>query len=341
LKEKNVKLDRRIGAELLRDVPKDAIALRSEGYDGLWTAETKHDPFFPLILAAEHTDAEIGTAIAVAFARNPMIIAQLGWDVQAFSEGRFILGLGSQVKPHITRRFSMEWSKPLARMEEFVLAVRAIWSAWENGTRLKFEGEFYTHNLMSPYFDPGANPYGNPKIMLAAVGAKMAEVSGRVSDGLVGHVFQTPKYIHEVLLPAVERGLAAAGKQRSDFQMKLPVFVVTGRDDAERAVAVDSMRKEISFYASTPAYRPVLECHGLGDLQEELANLSRAGEWDAMAGKITDEILETFAVIADPLDVIATVRKRYGDVIDRLGFHIPYDTNNELGPLIAAGRLAE
>jgi probable F420-dependent oxidoreductase len=332
-----VKLDRRIDVEDLREVPRRAKELVAEGFEGLWTAETKHDPFLPLLLASEHTDVEIGTAIAVAFARNPMTVANLGWDLQAYSRGKFLLGLGTQVKPHITRRFSMEWTKPVARMREFILALRAIWESWENQTRLQFQGEFYTHNLMSPYFDPGPNPYGNPKIILAAVGVRMSEAAGEVSDGLAAHVFQTPKYVHEVILPAVERGLATAGRSRDDFQLKLPVFLITGRNDEEYAAADKSIRKEIAFYASTPTYRPVLEIHGWGSLQDELVQMTRRGEWETMGDLITDEILEAFAVTADPADVLMAIHKRYGDIIDRVGFHLPYDTNNELPALIAAG----
>ncbi|MGE0309844.1 MAG: TIGR03617 family F420-dependent LLM class oxidoreductase [Acidimicrobiia bacterium] len=333
-----MKLDRRIDVDDLRQVPRRAKELIDEGFEGLWTAETKHDPFLPLLLASEHTDAEIGTAIAVAFARNPMTIANVGWDLQAHSRGHFLLGLGTQVKPHITRRFSMTWSNPVGRMREFVLAVRAIWSAWDNQTKLKFEGEFYQHSLMTPYFDPGPNPYGQPAMILAAVGPKMAEAAGEVGDGLAAHVFQTPKYLHEVLLPAIERGLQTSGRTRHDFQLKIPVFLVTGRNDEEYARAFESIRSEIAFYASTPAYRPVLDHHGWGSLQDELVVLSRRGEWAEMGTIVTDEVLETFAVVADPNDVLMAIAKRYGDgVIDRVGFHLPYDVDNQFPALIAAG----
>jgi probable F420-dependent oxidoreductase len=331
-----MKLDRRVDATELRGVPERAKELVAEGFDGLWTAETKHDPFLPLLLASEHTDAEIGTAIAVAFARNPMTVAYLGWDLQEFSRGKFILGLGTQVRPHITRRFSMPWSKPGSQMREFVLALKAIWASWEDGSRLKFEGDFYTHNLMTPYFDPGPNPQGPPKVFLAAVGQRMAEIAGEVSDGLVAHVFQTPRYVHEVVLPAVTKGLAVAGRPREDFELKLAVFVVTGDTDAEMDVAADVMRKEIAFYASTPAYRPVLDIHGWGAVQDQLHELSRNNEWDAMGDVITDEILQEFAVICKPEEIISEVIRRYGDdVIDRIGFHMPYDSTNQYPARIA------
>jgi probable F420-dependent oxidoreductase len=334
-----MKLDRRVDTENLREVPERARALAAQGFDGLWTAETKHDPFLPLLLASEHCeDIEIGTAIAVAFARNPMIVANMGWDLQDFSRGKFLLGLGTQVQPHIERRFDMQWSKPASRLREFVLAVQAIWKSWEDGSRLKFEGEFYSNTLMSPYFNPGPNPYGPPKIFLAAVGARLAEVAGEVADGLVLHVFQTPRYVHEVLTPALERGMAKADRKRDEIEVKVAVFLVTGDNDEERAIADTATRKEIAFYASTPAYRPVLEVHGWGSVQDELHTLSRNGEWDAMGGLITDEMLETFAVIADPEDVVAQVTKRYGDAIQRIGFHLPYEPSSDVPARIAAAR---
>jgi probable F420-dependent oxidoreductase len=335
-----LRLDRRIDVGELRGVPERARHLEALGFDGLWTAETQHDPFLPLLLAAEHVDLEIGTSIAVAFARNPMIVANLGWDLQAFSRGRFLLGLGTQVRPHITRRFGMPWSRPAARLREFVVALQAIWTAWDTGAPLAFEGEFYTHNLMTPYFNPGPNPFGPPKVLLGAVGERLAEVAGEVADGIVLHAFQTPRYVEEVLLPAIDRGLANSGRSRNDFQVKVPVFVVTGLTDEERAISDQAARKEIAFYGSTPAYRAVLEIHGWGDLQDALRDLSRRGEWDAMGRLITDEILETFAIVAKPPDVLAEVSKRYGDAVDRVGFNLPGADNDEVVTGIIGGRSA-
>src|SRR5688500_11757154 len=190
-----------------------AKELEDQGYDGIWTAETAHDPFFPLLLAAQETErVELGTGIAVAFARNPMNLAQIGWDLQAASQGRFILGLGSQIKPHITKRFSMPWSSPAARMREMILAIRAIWASWNDGTKLDFQGDFYTHTLMTPFFNPGPNPHGNAKIALAGVGEKMTEAAGEVADGFLCHGFTTERYLREITLPALERGAARAGR---------------------------------------------------------------------------------------------------------------------------------
>src|SRR6202046_4723299 len=222
--------------------PSDAVetAQRAEedGFDGLWCAETGHDPFLPLLLAAEHTERiELGTGIAVAFARNPMSTAAVANDLQSYSEGRFMLGLGSQIKPHITKRFSMPWSHPAPRMRELILAIRAIWTTWETGEKLDFRGEFYTHTLMTPFFVPAKHPYGNPKIVLAAVGETMTEVAGEVGDGLRVHGFSTERYIREVSLPALERGAAKSGKTRADLTVSYPGFVVTGATEADVAAA--------------------------------------------------------------------------------------------------------
>jgi probable F420-dependent oxidoreductase len=308
-----------------RGVVETAEWAEQVGYDGLWSAETSHDPFFPLVLAAEHTDRiMLGTGIAVAFARNPMNLAVMANDLQTLSQGRFMLGLGSQIKPHIEKRFSMPWSHPAPRMRELILAVRAIWAAWADGSRLAFRGEFYRHTLMTPMFDPGPNPYGNPRIFLAAVGEKMTEVAGEVADGVLAHGFTTERYLREVTVPALERGLAASGRSRSDVEISYPGMVVTGADEAGVAAATEAVKSQLSFYASTPAYRPVLELHGWGDLQGDLNTLSKRGAWTEMAGLIDDEILDTFAVVAEIDDIAGIVKERFEGVVDRFNFYAPY-----------------
>jgi probable F420-dependent oxidoreductase len=308
-----------------RGVVETAEWAEQVGYDGLWSAETSHDPFFPLVLAAEHTDRiMLGTGIAVAFARNPMNLAVMANDLQTLSQGRFMLGLGSQIKPHIEKRFSMPWSHPAPRMRELILAVRAIWAAWADGSRLAFRGEFYRHTLMTPMFDPGPNPDGNPRIFLAAVGEKMTEVAGEVADGVLAHGFTTERYLREVTVPALERGLAASGRSRSDVEISYPGMVVTGADEAGVAAATEAVKSQLSFYASTPAYRPVLELHGWGDLQGELNTLSKRGAWTEMAGLIDDEILDTFAVVAEIDDIAGIVKERFEGVVDRFNFYAPY-----------------
>jgi probable F420-dependent oxidoreductase len=307
------------------EIARVARELEEVGYDGGLTAETNHDPFLPLVVAAEHTDRlELGTGIAVAFARNPMTLANIGYDLQAYSRGRFRMGLGSQIKAHIEKRYSMEWSHPAPRMRELVLAIRAIWACWNEGAPLQFRGDFYRHTLMTPFFDPGPNPYGDPSIHLAAVGRLMTEVAGEVCDGLILHAFTTERYVREVTLPALERGWAKAGKQRSDFEISGPMFIVSGTNDEELERARQGTKQQIAFYGSTPAYRGVLELHGWGDLQDELNRMSKQGEWVAMGDLVTDEVLEAFAVVATPEDVPNAMIDRYGGVVDRVQFYAPY-----------------
>jgi probable F420-dependent oxidoreductase len=313
-----VKIDAGLPNQLER-VSEAAAALENDGYDAGWTFETSHDPFLPVLLAAEHTSRlELGTNIAVAFARNPMIVANLGWDLQEFSQGRFILGLGTQIQPHIEKRFSMPWSHPARRMREFVSALHAIWSAWRDGTKLRFEGEFYTHKIMTPMFTPEPQPYPVPRIFLAAVGEAMTELCGEVADGHLGHPMVSKRYLTEVTMPVLLRGLQRSGRDRSDFQVAAEVMVATGTNDDELAAAIAATRKQIAFYGSTPAYRTVLDLHGWGDLQTELNRLSKEGEWDAMASLIDDEMLGAFAVVGPVDEIGAALRGRCGGVADRV-----------------------
>ena len=316
------------------DLPKAASAAQGQealGYDGLWAAETNHDPFLALTLAAEHTERiQLGTGIAVAFARSPMTLATTAYNLNAFAEGRFLLGLGSQIKPHITRRFSMPWSHPAPRMKEFICAMQAIWASWEDGTKLDFRGDFYEHTLMTPFFDPGPNPFGAPKVFLAAVGGLMTRVAGEVADGLLCHGFTTESYLREVTLPAISEGLDAGGRTRADIELSLPAFVVTGTTEEELAAAAKGTREQIAFYGSTPAYRGVLEHHGWGDLQTELNALSKEGRWVDMGKRIDDDMLATFAVVAEPDQVADQLLARFGDAVDRLSFYLPYKASPEI-----------
>jgi probable F420-dependent oxidoreductase len=308
------------------------------GYDGIWSAETNHDPFLPLALAAEHTERiELGTGIAVAFARNPMTLAEVANDLQTLSEGRFLLGLGSQIKPHIEKRFSMPWSRPAARMREMILAIRAIWASWSDGSRLAFRGEFYRHTLMTPMFDPGPNPFGNPRIFLAAVGERMTEVAGEVADGMLAHGFTTERYLREVTVPALERGLAVSGRTRSDVEISYPGMVVTGEDEAGFEAAARAVKTQLAFYGSTPAYLPVLELHGWGELHTELNRLSKRGQWDAMADLIDDNVLNTFAVVGELDEIAGMVLRRFEGVVDRFNFYAPYPMEPERWADVLAG----
>lgn len=324
-----MKIDGNIGGDL-RGAGDAAAKQEALGYDGIWTAETSNDPFLPLAVAAGRTSrAELGTSIAVAFARNPMNLAQLAYDLQKASEGRFILGLGSQIKPHITKRFSMPWSSPAARMREMILAIRAIWEAWENGSKLDFRGDFYTHTLMTPFFDPGPNPHGTAKVFLAGVGERMTEVAGEVCDGFLCHAFTTEQYLREVTLPALERGAAKAGKTLADIEVSGPAFVVTGATEEEMATSSKAIRQQIAFYGSTPAYRPVLELHGWGALQDDLNRMSKEGRWEEMGTLITDDILDAFAIVAEPEQIAPRMQERYGDIVQRLSFYVRTDASPE------------
>ena len=303
-----------------------AVSAEQHGYDCAWIPEVSHDPFPVLAIAANHTNSiQLGTAIAVTFARNPMSMAVVANDLQLYSEGRFLLGVGSQVKAHITKRFSMQWSAPAERMREFILAMRAIWHSWATGEKLHFVGEFYRHTLMTPFFNPGPNPFGSPPVILAGVGPQMTRVAGEVADGFFLHGFTTESYLREVTLPALQAGRTAAGHDDLDgFEMCGMPFIVTGMDEEQIRIADDATRKQIAFYASTPAYRPVLDHHGWGDLSEELNQMSKRGEWDAMGGLITDEMVHEIAIVAPPDQVAEQLLAKYGDVFTRTGFYAPY-----------------
>jgi probable F420-dependent oxidoreductase len=319
-------------------IPKAARELEDLGYDGIFTAETSHDPFLPLLLAALETERlELATGIAVAFARSPMTTATTANDLQLYAKGRFILGLGSQIKAHIEKRFSMPWSHPAPRMREFILSLRAIWASWDGGEKLDFRGEFYQHTLMTPFFDPGKNPFGPPKVFLAAVGQHMTEVAGEVADGVLLHGFTTERYVREVTMPALERGWERAGKSRADFELTGPMFVVTGTNEEEFAAARKGTKQQIAFYGSTPAYRGVLELHGWGDLQTDLNRLSKQGEWVQMGELIDDDILSAFAVVGEPEELPALLKGRYGDLLDRLSFYAPYRSDPDRWAAVVAG----
>ena len=312
-----MKVDSGIGGDLAR-VPEQAAALEKAGMKGLMTAETAHDPFFPLLMAAQSTEKiDLMTSIAVAFARTPMVLATVGHDLNQFSKGRFVLGLGSQIKPHITKRFSMPWSSPAARMREFIMAMRAIWANWHDQQPLEFTGKYYTHTLMTPFFTPTNVEYGAPRVFLAAVGPKMTEVAGEVADGMIVHAFTTETYLRETTLPALTKGWEKAGKRREDFEIMYPLFVVTGGTEEAMAASAVAAKRQIAFYGSTPAYKPVLESIGVGDMQGELNTMSKQGRWQEMGELITDDILESFAVVAEPDQVADQIISRYGDIVDR------------------------
>lgn len=301
-----------------------ASALEDLGYDGVLVPEVAHDGLLPVALAADGTSRiTLGTSILVAFARSPMTTAIAAWDLQRFSGGRLQLGLGSQVRPHIERRFAMPWSRPAERMSEYVSALRAIWQAWQTGTRLDFRGDFTQHTLMPPRFDPGPLDVAAPAVFVAAVGPRMIEAAARVADGLILHSFITARYVQEVTQPAIERGLAAGGRDRNSFQVRASPFVVTEPDGPARDQAIAAVRDQIAFYASTPSYRPVLELHGWGDLQTELSALSRQGRWAEMGALIDDDVVGAFAVVAEPEGLAGALRQHIGSYANRVGLALP------------------
>ena len=296
-----------------------AADLEAAGFDGAYTFEGQSDPFITVAAAAMNSEKiELMTSIAVAFARNPMNLAYLGNDLQNLSQGRFILGLGAQVKAHIERRFSMPWSKPASRMREMVQAIQAIWNCWQTGDKLNFEGEFYNHTLMSPVFAPQPNSYGPPKIYIAGVGPIMTEVAAEVGDGYFLHPFNTAVSMDQLSLAAIDRGLKKANKSRSGFEVSAQVITATGLDEAGMNAAIASARNQIAFYASTPAYLPVLECHGWEGLQADASQMMRDGKWAELNALIDDEILNTFAVVGTPAEVAEKIAARFAGRVERI-----------------------
>lgn len=308
------------------------------GFDGVWSTEVNRDPFLPLALAAtQSTRLQLGTAVAVAFARSPMTTAVVANDLQAFSGGRFVLGLGSQVRPHIERRFSMPWSAPADRMAEYIRAVQAIWHSWRTGSKLDFRGDHYQHTLMTPMFTPEPHPYGPPRVVLAAVGPRMTAVAAECADGLIVHGFTSARYLREVTLPIVEEGLRSSERSGTDFTVSYPGLIATGSTESAFADAVDQVRRQIAFYGATPAYRGVLDLHGMGDLHTELHRLSKAGEWATMTTLIDDEVLNTFAVVGEPDGIGARIIDRFGGLVDRFTLYTPYPLDDAARACIVEG----
>jgi len=332
-----MKLDHYLRADHA-DVARVAAELEALGFDGLYTAEGPHEPFLSLALAAEHTTrATLFTNIAVAFARSPMDLAQTANDLQLSSRGRFVLGVGSQIRPHIENRFSMPWHRPAQRMRELVLAIKAIHRSWNERVPLQFRGEHFTHTLMTPFFDPGPNPFGPPPVWVAGLGPQMTRTAAEVGDGLLVHPFHSGPFVRDRLTPTVDAGLAASRRTRDAFTVAAVPIVCTGRSDQELERATQGVRHLLAFYGSTPAYRVTLELHGWGELQTELNHLTKAGRWGELAGRIDDEVLDTLAVCGRPEDIGGLVAARYGDTVDRVGLSMPYDVPAETLAAVVAG----
>lgn len=323
----------------IRELTELVSHAQAHGWDGLWTSEARHDPFLPLLLAAEHSQQlTLGTSIAVAFARSPMTIAHSAHDLQRLSGGRFILGLGSQVQAHVVRRFCMPWDSPVSRMKDFIRAVRAIWEAWQTGERLNYRGEFYSHTLMTPFFSPGPLDVPPPPIHLAVVGPAMTRAAGEVADGVILHGFTTPRYIREVTLPALHEGMASAGRAEAEVSASVMAFICTGRDESEIAMAVQAVKEQIGFYGSTPAYRGVMDLHGWGEAAEQLSAMARRGgdAWSRLGEVVTDDMVREFAVVADLDSVGAAIRDRFTGLVDRVSFYTPYDLSDAVADRVAA-----
>jgi probable F420-dependent oxidoreductase len=315
-----MKFDASLPPGFLGSVPEIGRAAEEMGFDALWATETMHDPFLPGALVAEHTHRlHYGTAVAIAFARSPATLAYTAWDLAQASGGRFILGLGTQVKAHIERRFGMQWPESVVgKLREQVQAVRAFWNSWQTGAPLNQRGEYYKLTLMTPFFNPGPIPYPNIPIYIAGVNTGLARLAGEAGDGFMVHPFHTSPYLQEVMLPAIAQGLEKSGRERAAFNVAVTAFAVTS---AQEDLFV---RSQIAFYASTPSYRAVMEFHGWGETAEKLSGLVVQGKWGEMPGLISDEMLHTFAVVTDEVSLADALVARYGNMADRLALYLPF-----------------
>ena len=303
----------------LRGTAASAIASEAAGYDGLLTMENKHDPFLAHAIAAVNTSrVELGTSVAIAFPRSPMVVANASWDLQNASGGRFVLGIGPQIRPHNEKRFSVPWTAPAPRLREYVHALRAIWTSWQTGEKLDFRGQHYSFTLMPPYFMPPSTGQRMVPITLAAVGEHSLRLAGEVADGVRLHGFCTRCYIEDAIIPRIQEGMARTGRARAHFEITGGGFVATGRDAAATAQAFEIVRGRVAFYGSTPGYWPVLEMHGLGDLGRELNAMSKAGKWNEMSSRIADDVVHLFAAVGTHDEIAGRIEQRFGGVSDAL-----------------------
>ncbi len=319
----------------LRSAAKVARAAEELGFAGLWSVETAHNPFLPLTLAAAATERiQLGTAIAVAFPRSPWVTAQIAWDLAEQSGGRFILGLGTQVRAHVERRFGAEWGPPVPKLREYIGAMRAIWRSWQDGARMQFQGKYYRHTLITPFFTPQAMEHANIPIYIAGVNEGLAILAGESCQGFHVHPFHTPAYLREVVLPSVAKGAARAGRARSEILLSCGCFIITGRNRAELAENRQLVREQVAFYASTPSYAIVLRIHGLGELATRLSQMVREGRWEELPRQIPDDFLAAVAVEGPPDEIAGRLRARCSGLLDRVGYYFPYDPSDEaLAPL--------
>jgi len=334
-----MKFDASLLVHQLEQMPALARFADEAGFDGIWTFETSHEPFLPLVLAAEHSSRlSLGTSIAVAFPRSPTILAQIAWDLARFSKGRFILGLGTQVKGHNERRFGIKWEKPVEKMREVILAVRAVWDCWQNRTRLNFQGEFFKLNLMTPFFSPEPHDYHRIPIFVAGVNPRMCQLAGELCEGFHAHPLHSARYLTERVLPNIEIGLAKNGRERRSIEVSSSIFVIP-TDDSAAAKYEAEVREQISFYASTPPYRPVFELEGWGDVADELKAMAARGKWNDMPALITDDMLDRFALRGSWAELPSKVQRKYDGLLDRVSYYFPVvpGQNEAAWRLTAAG----
>ena len=316
-----MKVDTVLPPSNLNEVPERAKAVEKAGFDAMWTSETQHDPFLPCALIADHTkNLTFGTAVAIGFARSPATLAYTAWDLAQGSGGRFILGLGTQVKAHIERRFGMSWpDSVVGKFREQIKAIRTFWHAWQTGERLNFRGEYFKHTLMSPFFNPGPIEHPDIPIFIAGVNTGLARLAGEVADGFHVHPLNSRRYLQEVIIPAIETGAKKANRQVDDIKISATTFTVTTPEEK------NFVRMQIAFYASTPSYRKVFSIHGWEDIAERLSGHAARKQWGEMGELITDEILGTFAVVADSEDVPDQIKNRYHGLADRITLYAPYN----------------
>ncbi|HMP39741.1 MAG TPA: TIGR03617 family F420-dependent LLM class oxidoreductase [Roseiflexaceae bacterium] len=336
-----MKLDAALAVEPQQMAQAGMIARAAEavGFAGLWAAETRHNSFLPLLLAAEHSSRiELGTAVAIAYPRSPMVMAQLAWDLQAFAQGRFILGLGTQVKAHIERRYSVPWQPPVARLRDYIGALRAIWGAWQAGQRLEYRGQFYQHTLMTPFFNPGPIAHPDIPIYIAGVNAGLARLAGETCAGFHVHPFHSATYLRQIVQPQIAHGAMQAGRDPADVTVATSVFVISGPDVRTMDSMRQFVREQIAFYASTPSYRIVLAQHGWEATGERLSKLAADRRWNEMAALVDDDMLAQFAVEAPPEQLGTALRARYAGLVDRICPYLPYapGPTDDLWRMVAA-----
>jgi probable F420-dependent oxidoreductase len=322
-----VKLDAGLGTEgdYLKGIDRTARAAEDLGFAGLWTSETKHDAFLPLAIAANEThQIKLGTSVAIAFSRSPMETAQTAWDLQDLSDGRFVLGLGTQVKAHVTRRFSMPWGKPAARLREYIMALREIWDSFQNEGPPQFEGEFYRHTLMTPFFNPGPIDHPEIPVYIAGVNTRLARLAGEICNGFHVHPFHSPEYVRRTVIPSIAEGAKQANRDPGQVTLATSVFTISAESEEEAAKQRESVRAQISFYASTPTYHTVLEAHGWEEAGEKLGTMAREKKWREMPALVTDEMLAAFAIEAAPDEIGPALRERYDGLMDRVALYLPF-----------------